>query len=83
MEGTLKGTFEMPAIQEDHGCIGFLPRLNVGNELIVYAHHLAPSDPEYFPIVCNSLLVKDVKDLAKTWVWPKTKQRVDRNHEPG
>jgi hypothetical protein len=64
-KGKVKETFEMPALQEISACMGFLPKLEIGSELIVYAHRPVPSNPELFPIVCNTLLVRDVKDIAE------------------
>lgn len=60
----MKETFEMPALKEVYGCLGFLPSLQIGSELLVYAYRLVPSKPEYFPLVCNTLLLKDVQDIA-------------------
>jgi hypothetical protein len=64
-KGKVKETFEMPALEADYACLGFLPAyLKIGNELIVYAHRFSPADHDYFPVVCNSLPVKDVTDIA-------------------
>ena len=75
-KGNVTSTFKMPGLQEGHGCLGFLPKLNVGAELLVYAHRFDGFTPDYFPLVCNTVLVKDakdIKDLGPGWTPPKSK----------
>jgi hypothetical protein len=45
-------------------CEAYAPGvLQTGNELLVYAHRVAP-DPEFFPIRCSTQLVRDAaKDI--------------------
>lgn len=74
-KGKVKSIFKMPGLQEGHACLGFLPRLNIGAELLVYAHRFDRFTSDYFPLVCNTVLVKDakdIKDLGSGWK-PKSK----------
>jgi hypothetical protein len=63
-KGNVRQTFDMPAIEGDL-CYAFLPRLlKVGNELIVYARKINQSSGGYFPLVCNTLLARNTKDIG-------------------
>jgi len=62
-KGKVGSTFEMPAVQEASGCIGFLPKLQVGTELLVYARRIDKTE-DYLTIPCNFLRMRDVKDIA-------------------
>jgi hypothetical protein len=64
-KGQVRETFEVGNLGGDM-CNGFLPylRLNVGDELLVYAHR-TPPDSEYFPLTCNTDLVTRAKDIQK------------------
>jgi hypothetical protein len=56
----------MPAYQGD-ACFEFGPSLALGNDLLVYAHRIDPGDEDYFPIPCNTVLIKkagDIRDLG-------------------
>jgi hypothetical protein len=60
-KGNVPETFEMPALQEDSWCLGFLPRVTLGAEFLVYAHHLDPSDPDYLPLPCQTVLARNAR----------------------
>jgi hypothetical protein len=55
-KGEVTELFEMPAIQEVYSCLGFLPTVEVGADILVYARRLVPSDPDYFPLTCQTEL---------------------------
>jgi hypothetical protein len=61
-KGNVKETFEMPASQESYGCLGFGPKVEVSADILVYAHRLVRSDPDYFPMTCQTELATKAKD---------------------
>ena len=61
-KGDVTEIFEMPAIQEVHGCLGFGPTVEVGADLLIYAHRLVPSELDYFPMTCQTELAAKAMD---------------------
>jgi len=65
-KGPVGRTFEMSGIESSEWCHGFLPRmLRVGNELIVYASRIDPSNNIYFPMHCQTALVSKAYQIRK------------------
>ena len=63
-KGKVGETFEMPALNENYGCVGFPMKLTIGSELLVFAHRMIPKDPEYFPEPCQTYLMKRAPNIA-------------------
>ena len=60
-KGHVTATFEMPALEST--CGGFYPGLlKIGNELLVFAVRMG-SLPGFYPQLCTTSLVRDVKDI--------------------
>jgi hypothetical protein len=72
-KGPVTAEFEMLAIQGD-ACFEFPPGLlRLGNEVLVYAHRL--DGPDYFPLYCNTTLVRNAKDILKLGSGRKPKSK--------
>ena len=61
-KGDVSETFEMPAMQERSGCLGFTPPVEIGAEFLVYARRPNPSVSDYLPLPCQSDLASRTKD---------------------
>ena len=65
-KGNLNETFQMTAFHEAMGCIGFMQKVEVGAELLVYAHRLDASVSDYVPMPCQTDLVSRAADQIRT-----------------
>jgi hypothetical protein len=61
-KGKVTETFEMLAIQEQSSCLGFLPTVGIGADILVYARRLNPSTLDFFPLPCQTDLVSRTSD---------------------
>lgn len=64
-KGNVTDSFEMPALQEVYSCLGFLPKVEVGAEILVYARMIVPSDPDYYPLTCQTTLASKAADQIR------------------
>ena len=63
-KGNIGASFAMLGVEGD-SCLSFPPGLlQIGTEFIVYGQKPDPSRNEYVPLACNTLPVRNTKDLA-------------------
>jgi len=63
-KGDVPRTFEMPALKETFGCVGFWPTyLEIGKNLLVYAFQINGKG-DYFTSICfRTAPVEDTRDV--------------------
>jgi hypothetical protein len=61
-KGDVTETFEMLAMQERSGCLGFGPPVEIGADFLVYARRPSPSVSDYLPLPCQSDLASRARD---------------------
>ena len=58
-------TSEMLAHQEENNCLGFVQKVEIGAEFVVYARRLDPSVSDYFPLPCQTEIASKAADQIR------------------